>query len=264
MEEIMKKLLSIFALLFLGTVSLAQDKASFDTNKSKEEMEIMKGILKTTLNFLGTKSQPSRFAGLYVDISAVYLPGQGATFVIPASGLRVSWTAYNSSISDLSEKIALLSRENDLSLFYTPEALRKMGIASGGVGSGVGSDAAATQSPTASDKQEKDREALRIKIEDLQNRAKKRQEDEQENLRKYQQSMEEIRTYIAESLANYGDSLSTIKPDEYVNILLISDGIDNQGKKTNVISARKSWIADYKTGKLTLDAFRQKVTQYHQ
>jgi hypothetical protein len=39
-------------------------------------------------------------------------------------------------------------------------------------------------------------------------------------------------------------------------------GSDRTSSHCQVVSAQKSWITDYKAGKLTLDAFKQKVLQY--
>jgi hypothetical protein len=39
-------------------------------------------------------------------------------------------------------------------------------------------------------------------------------------------------------------------------------GGDRTSSHCELVSAQKSWITDYKAGKLTLDAFKQKVLQY--
>jgi hypothetical protein len=68
----------------------------------------------------------------------------------------------------------------------------------------------------------------------------------------------EIKKDLIEALANYGDALTTVKPNEYISIVILLD--ESQGP--TVISAQRSWITDYKAGRLTLDAFKQKVLQY--
>jgi len=68
----------------------------------------------------------------------------------------------------------------------------------------------------------------------------------------------EIKKYLIEALANHGDSLTTVKPNEYVSIVILLD----ESEGPTVISAQRSWITDYKAGRLTLDAFKQKVLQY--
>jgi hypothetical protein len=68
----------------------------------------------------------------------------------------------------------------------------------------------------------------------------------------------EIKTNLIEALANYGDALTTVKPNEYISIVILLDAPEGR----TVISAQRSWITDYKAGKLSLDAFKQKVLQY--
>ena len=82
----------------------------FDVLKSQQELEIMKGILSTTLSFVaqslqkqstaqaGTRGTTTPFGSVSVyssglrfsNMNAFYLYGQGAVFVIPSSTLRSS------------------------------------------------------------------------------------------------------------------------------------------------------------------------------
>ena len=76
----------------------------FDLRKCQQELEIMKGILRTTLGFasqelaaglksdkMATHPTAKRFVfgrGGEFNIGAFYLAGQGAVFTIPTSGVR--------------------------------------------------------------------------------------------------------------------------------------------------------------------------------
>ena len=83
-----KQIAGIIVMLFLGTFAWGQaTKESFDIKKSKEELEIMKGILNTTLKFMAQNSQIRlRFS----NSTAFYLTGQGVVFVIPTPEFRFS------------------------------------------------------------------------------------------------------------------------------------------------------------------------------
>jgi len=78
----------------------------YDVKKSQQELEVMKGILSTTLRFVANEirnrdiaaqnkpgESPRRISmggyGGGASVSAYYLYGQGATFVIPISSLNV-------------------------------------------------------------------------------------------------------------------------------------------------------------------------------
>jgi len=87
------------------------------------------------------------------------------------------------------------------------------------------------------------------------------------NQQKFLENLKEIRVLLIEALANYGDSLTQVKPGEYINLILARDSFDNNDSgrmktRHDIISAQKSWITDYKAGRITLDNFKQKVLQY--
>ena len=99
---------------------------------------------------------------------------------------------------------------------------------------------------------------------EYQARIKKSREEAEANREKFLESLKEIRMPLIEALANYGDSLTTVKPGEYINLVLIDGHLRFGRMKTrhDIISAQKSWITDYKAGRLTLENFKQKVLQY--
>jgi hypothetical protein len=96
-------------------------------------------------------------------------------------------------------------------------------------------------------------------------RAEKSREEEQKRREKLLQNLAEIKAQLIETLANYGDSLTTVQSGEYINLILSTENLE-AAKKTRLdtISAQKSWITDYKAGRLSLEDFRQKVRQYIQ
>ncbi|MGD0099457.1 MAG: hypothetical protein ABSC60_03825 [Acidobacteriota bacterium] len=279
----------ILMLLSLGTISWGQGtKESFDIKKSREEFEIMQEILNTTLTFIAQNS-PKEFPSLrFTNLSSFYLTGQGAVFVIPTSGFR----AYSLGSSpfarmELYEQMSALSKEigansGEVAREASRLALEAQAVAggvSGGVGSGVGDGTgggigksqsvapAPPEPPAPSTKSQKpagsemERERLKKAVEKAQAYTKKAKEEGDANRQKFLQSLTEVKGHLIEALATYGDSLSMVKPDEYVNLVLLTDTSD-QRTQSEVISVRKSWITDYKAGKLNLESFKQKVIQY--
>jgi hypothetical protein len=83
-----KQIFGILIILSLGVFSWAQGSNEFfDGKKCQEELEIMKGILKTKISFVDqNKSQTEISLWRNPSINAFYLAGQGAVFVIPISG----------------------------------------------------------------------------------------------------------------------------------------------------------------------------------
>jgi hypothetical protein len=305
----------IAMLLLLGTFSWGQGtKEPFDARKSTEELEIMKGILNTTLNFLVQKSEPKQtWSWHFSNSNAFYLAGQGAVFIIPTSALRATGFLNTPGVPlgpEFDQEMEALSQEiNALSREVSREATRLAwgqaipggvrggvdGGVSGGVGSGIGSGVGAGTgssqggkaapappsppspptpptppappapfAPPAPARTEVEREKLRKAVEDARGRTKQIREEAEANRQKFLQNIAGLKPPLIEALANYGDSITTVKPEEYINLVLITDGFDEQRTRSDVISARKSWITDYKAGRLTMEGFKQKVVQYNQ
>jgi hypothetical protein len=272
-----KRIAGILVILSLGVFSWAQGaKDPFDAKKSQEELEIMKGILSTTLSFV-TQNPQRQASSVWrpSNIRAFYLSGQGAVFIIQTSSLRSTFSPFSSDFGyELSQQISEAAKE--LSLQATEMGLRAAasGIGQGvggGIGGGKGGGTASPLSPSTSAPPSPppiDREELRKKVEEYQAKAKKNREEAENRREKLLQSLAEAKVYLIEALANYGDSLATVKPDEYINLVLTTDGFDGgsgfggQRTRHDIISAQKSWITDYKAGRLSLDNFKQKVLQY--
>jgi hypothetical protein len=254
-----KQIAGLLMIFLLAGISWAQGtKAPFDAKKSQEELEIMKGILGTTLSFVLQKpdmvlllqknNTSKQTVWRFTNINAFYLAGQGAVFIIPTSNLPGRINEAGNNISELYQ--GLLTQ----SLIVTPFAQAKEGSSSVRTG------------PT-----EADRENLRKKIEEDRLKLKRAEEDAEANRERYAKELKAVEAYLVETLASYGDSMTTVKPSEHINFVLTDDGLGgalvNLNSKrspssTHIISAEKSWITDYKAGKLTLDGFKQKVLQY--
>jgi hypothetical protein len=286
-----KHFFGIILLLFLGTFSWGQGtKEYFDIKKSREEGEILRGILFTKFSYLSQKPVLSS-NGYLPDISSFYLPGEGMVFVISLYGIPTFYrssfpTTSSNSPSELSKELASLNRElvartrelmrvsEQLSVKTSAQTMQKSGISSS-VGSGTGSGAGggsnkataippeASAPPALSDKFSiESKSNLEKSIEELKEKIKSTNR-EIDNMRSQNLSnlSEELRPILVETLANYGDSLTTVKPDEYINFVL---GTEATSQKTRfIISVSKTWVIDYKAGRLTLDAFKQKVIQYN-
>jgi hypothetical protein len=158
----------------------------------------------------------------------------------------------------------------------------------GGVGVGVGSGKgrgfatgqatsaapvqAAPSAPAVAPKPAKpqmDKEEMRKKLEDAQAKIRKTREEMEARRKKLIESLTQASGYLVEALANHGDSLTHVRPNEYINIIISTDDeflvyAQNAEARSRreVISVQKSNITDYKAGRITLDAFKQKVLQY--
>jgi hypothetical protein len=301
--------------------SLAQGTRNdlFDQKKVDQELEIMKGILGTTLDFAVRDLQVSS-AGESRDerhlehtwgwnnISGFYLYGQGATFIIPTSELGIPWprgtgrialslgsaysddTTYTVAVESAREameeaqaQLAEVQEEYRDQLEEAAEAEREAQEA--------GSDVA-VPSPPAQPAQPAvapvpparpprpaarvqptpppapDQEAIRKRLAAAQEKVKQRQEMMEQRRQKFQESLTQLKVHLVEALANHGDSLTFVKPNEYINLVLSTDiggallAGGAAGPQRDIVSVQKSVVSDYKAGRLTLEAFKQKVLQY--
>jgi hypothetical protein len=293
MEDIMKlRIAGITILLLIGTFSWGQGvKEPFDVKKSTEELEIMKGILNTTLTFSGQNSAKSASRWRVSNLSAFYLAGQGAVFVIPTSGLRFRADQdLFASVSfgpgpEFSEQMAMLGEEigrqtSEIQLEAAEAAQQALELSYRASKQEAAPAPPAPPAPPvppappsapaiapkagSSAKVEIEHEKLKKAIEAAKARVQKAREEASATRDKFLQNLAEAKTSLVDALANYGDSMTTVKPEEFINLVLVTNGFDDQKTRSDVISARKSWITDYKAGRLNLEGFRQKVVQYNQ
>lgn len=291
------RITAILMSITLGMLSQVQGAQTLvDARKSSEEMEIMRGILSTTLAFAAEKSPKPSGRGRISNIRSYYLSGQGAVFEIPTAGLTgsssnvfLNWNPdMSDQLSSLSQEIALRTQEAQVEAM---DAARKaMEISSRRSAfsrepdpSGDAEAAAGKSEPSASargkmDDARKSMEKLREELEKnkssledtrknmeaFRHEVDRKMESQEARHQKLLAAVSEARAPLVDALANYADSLTTVKPEEYVNLVLVTDAYGSFPRRVDVISARKSWITDYKAGRLTLDAFRQKVLQYNQ
>ena len=279
--------------------------------KLSDEMEIMRGILDSTLKLY----TPESFMGAptYFDIRSFYLRGQGAVFMLSTAGLRDSFPAFSMRSGKLpsNDRLAkLMTATGDGPAFIftgqkseaqldddsKPLAFPKTSIQirdtrvvtldDGSIltyfGDGEKSTISITTPSPAADGKIDSRMVAIDKSEEMEERLKsfritpeqmtqvretveKWQEEDRASWQNLLQKIDEIKNPLIDMLANYGDSLTTVQPEEYINLVLLTgEAASLQKKQLDVISARKSWITDYKTGRLTLDEFRQQVLRYNQ
>ncbi len=262
----------------------------FDTKKSQQELEVMRGILGTTLSFVAREMQNRntgaasgeegmlRGFGWGNNVNAFYLYGQGATFVVPMSRFAYGHLAaleigesVNHAMEDVQHELeaATASLEAQAAarglqspLPPAPPAPPAPVVAPAPPARAATPAVAATPSP--SPRAARSAQDARTRLAEAQQRVKERRQQSEQRRQKMLESIEQVKGYLVEAIANHGDSLTHVKPNEYINIVITADGgdfFDSDGRR-EVISVQKSTITDYKAGRLSLDAFKQKVLQY--
>jgi hypothetical protein len=260
-----KRLVGIIFLFFWGTFSWGQgEKEPLNILKIKEEQEIMRRILTTKLTDF------AEYPTFFSNVDSFYLAEQGIVLMLNTGGFRnlpsrpALSSALNSSMEStnkLVDELAARTKELDrakeqLLKKSSPPALPKSGPNSGMAPSLPAAPPDQSLIECISELQ-KTTDELREKIK------AGIQESDKIQAQNFATILEELRSVLLEILANYGDSLTIVKPEEYVSFVLRTDTF-MRTPRFDVISARKSWITDYKAGRLTLEAFEQKVIQCSQ
>lgn len=289
--------------LLLPLTSVGTQVQPFDSKKCQQELEIMKGILRTTLEFAseelasGSKDEKTRSDGVArrfpfrrsdFNIEAFYLSGEGAVFTIPTSALRDSLRARR---TNLPLALALPSLEDiglneawieqlETQLNQLSKQLRDAFGLEGAVAVAAVPSPPAAPAPPAPPSVEPPQglrrkepmaarqNQLREKLEDLQEKVKRRSAEEEARQAKLREHLAQLKVYLIEAIANHGDSLTVLKPDEYLNLVIVGEGSrwfgSDPGDRAprEIISVQKSAIADYKSGRLSLNALKQKVLTY--
>lgn len=257
-----RKFCLLLALVLLAATpgsSGAQSGATqpFDLKEARQELEIMRGILETTLDFVMRDSQSEDseqsllgrrmiYRGGFSEISSYYLQGQGALFTIPSHSLRAS-TFHGMDVNDFRQ--ALETGEAYAALItgrQTPQPTQPPQAAQVAPGTPAPKPAAEGTPEQLKDRLDRAREA-----------ANKRREQEAQRQQNFDKQLVGLKAALIEALARHGDSLVTVKANEYVTVIVTGEGRNN-----HVLSVQKSHITDFKAGRLTLDAFKQKVLDY--
>jgi hypothetical protein len=107
------------------------------------------------------------------------------------------------------------------------------------------------------------------RLKKAQEKMKLRQQDLEKRRAELVQRIERLKVYLKDALANHGDSLSVVKPQEYVTFVITTDGVrgwfggngDDQATQ-HVMSVKKSDVVEFKSGRITREQFAQRVMEY--
>jgi hypothetical protein len=276
------------------------DAPDFDLRQSQEEIEVMKGILRTTLSFASAdlEGDLARNDWERTPIEGYYLVGQGAVFVISVPSPRGSmfysvrgrggasllypdtWTVLeDAAAADYARAVADTGAADEALAAERAAAAADAELSDEAL---AAERAAAAEDAERSSRGERAegraRRPPRRVIEDLQRSEeeslKRREEEEQrrqERIAEYEAQVEVLKNRLVATLARHGDSLIQVGADEYVTIILSpgsGDGFvsllggSERRIPSEIISVEKTAIRDYKAGRLSIDAFDKRVLQY--
>ncbi|MFQ5741690.1 MAG: hypothetical protein ACE5JX_22045 [Acidobacteriota bacterium] len=311
-QRLLARGLLLVIIAMAWTVVEAGQAPPFDSRKSRQELEIMRGILQTTLKFSSQEDQgeaDQSFAPDWRAIESFYLYGQGAVFILPIPSYR---SFFPTEMEHLEDQLMDMEMQREVSeaqlrslerrlersarlaqlrgrLGYS-DASREMATASAAIAA-LGSAAPPEppqppqppsppspqlapapelhpREPSASQR-EASREKIRKRLQELEKRLAERKKENARRGRKFDQLMTRTREDLIEAVAKHGGSLSVVKPNEFVTLILTSEGSSRRSgrwgqtaKSATVVSVPKSEIARYNAGQITLKALKDAVFTY--
>ena len=88
--------------------------------------------------------------------------------------------------------------------------------------------------------------------------------DQEQQRQKARERLQRFDQQVVQVLANYGDTLSIVEPNESVTVILKGPTFTEDGHTTRVVSVRRSTISEYKASRLSLAQFDQQVLRHDQ
>ncbi len=286
-------LISILTVVPSSLVPLLGAQAPSQGPRLQQELEVMKSILSTTLSFLGRSEQPAALIGSTRGIGigridALYLRGQGAVFTVSVRNAALTDAERFASLEKELQRLEAskdpgsaeaelkllrsMTHEGFLDMAGLAEIAEAQALASL-TGQGEETDVVApTPHPRPMVVKKPAPGEIRKEIERLkQNLA--------ESKRQAEENRQRIQSALVDVLSRYGDSLSQLPQDEYVNIVVSSNtdfglpvlpsgiyGFNWDGEAgaggDMILTTKISDIRDYRAGRIDLATLRSRIDTY--
>jgi DNA repair exonuclease SbcCD ATPase subunit len=285
----MRRRIAIIALVLGCSVGLFQLRTSaqqpnMEQQRARQEIAVMKSILQTTLDFAAREenrpgqARTGRSFG-FSQITGLYLRGQGAVFTIPVSA-RGRFGDYD---FDFNFTGITTGEGGEVTVTVPTPVPTPVPMVYGDASSEEELQRAQEeleraqqdlekQQGKAAEAKAKAQERLQRNMEQLrknQERMKQRQQDLEKRRAELAQRIERLKVYLRDVLATHGDSLGIVKAQEFVTLVITSNGPHGWYAESgadeptqNVLSVKKSDVVDLKSGRITREQFDQRVMDY--
>ena len=283
----------LFCTLYLSSTSglLGIQPASVDKDRAAREIEIMKSIIATTLSFV-QKDSAEELSGLveefrvygdsghYKDqIEGFYLYEQGTLMRISLPRLPVDGSYQLAALEKKLRKVKqglgkdlpyvgaqLHLVEHELSMVY--EDLEEYSEAME-MAAQLADYTAQLEEANSPEKRKEWETQVQKRVEKYEQELVTQRARMEEVSKRAENFRNKIKQALVEAVANHGDSLSHLKPNEYLNLMLVEDSghpwtIGHHGNESRpvVLSVKRSDISAYRTGSIDMSEFSARVMEY--
>ena len=277
--------MTLLATTMTGALPAQSETTPFDPAGLRQELEIMEGILHTTLKYALEESDsgPRAFSR---RTESFYLYGQGAVFVVnlpfrrsrdivrEVARRKRGIARQERELSRIKNALGETEDSNILILKAQQQVLRAAELAS--VQAAAASDAPPPPAPTweplppappvafVEQAPEQVLEPLKERLQSLQNRLQVQQRQMEEHNTEIQKKMVDVEKALLEALSRHGGSFRSLSEGEFVTLIL------NQGEKwpgrsppqARVLVVPKSALMAFAADRIAWDAFLRQVVGY--
>ena len=291
---------ALIAILMVTGVLAAQP--DIDSRQAEKELAIMKSVISTTLALLRKDFQEKyetdvEVAGVFrrhveylheIELSSIegkYLFGQGVIFTIPYPCLGEDFPLEVAELEHrlqemvedqmvdaeyLVEEAEYLAEEAERALRDADLARRDETYIQSYPRAPEPPDAPETpDSPEIPDVPELSPEAkarLERTVKDINVKLTVLKEESEEQKKLIAEERDAIKEELIEVIAAHGDSLSQLKEDQFINLVLKDQcghfGWREDNSEQTVLSVRKSDVSAYRSGQITMDQLRERFVEY--
>jgi hypothetical protein len=256
----------------------------FDAELVKKEIEIMKSIFSTalTLSERGRSQREREFEEAMGRrrVEGYHLYGQGTVFSVSVPAAKSARLERLREVSDrlrrleesgqghpevVEAQLDLLASQGDLYLEEAYVAALEPMIAAqehAAQAEALAREAEERQAEISEEEQER----IRAHLGRLRERLTEVEAATEESIAEAQALRSRMKDELLEVVAKHGDSMSHLQNDHYINLLLVPSSRMihswDSSEAATILSIKKSDILAFKSGQLSLDAFKGRVLEY--
>lgn len=299
--RIYSKYLIFFTMVFILTGFLV-GQPDIDTRQGEKEIEIMKSVISTSLamtkkDLRSEEERDSRYRryGLDIDVDVIegyYLHGQGVVFTIPypcltgalegeLEELEINLDAISDMEMDdfdqLVDETAFLEMQIEMRMHEFEMQRHELDLRNispprppapplAPDAPEIAGESESVEAAASSERQTEIKKDIEKRVARIQVNLREVREKSEEQEKNAAVEREAIKQELINVIAVHGDSLTQVKENEYINLVLKDRcgrfDWGNTSEPQTVLSVKRSDLTAYRSGQLSLDQLKSRFVEY--